>query len=68
MLHVSLRGLGLAVRASIAGAEMLLDAIEEAVGQDGTLLMVLGSAYPLDWVNHRSGRGTRVAARGDTAL
>jgi aminoglycoside N3'-acetyltransferase len=54
MLHVSLRGLGLARSQGVdAGAEMLLDAIEEAVGQEGTLLMVLGSAYPLDWVNQR---------------
>lgn len=52
MLHVSLRGLGLARSQGVeAGAEMLLDAIEAAVGPAGTLLMVLGTDYPFDWVN-----------------
>ena len=54
MLHVSLRGLGLAQSQGIdQGAEMLLNAVERAVGPQGTLLMVLGTDYPLDWVNRR---------------
>lgn len=32
---------------------MLLDALDEAVGPDGTLLMVLGTDYSHDWVNQR---------------
>ena len=52
MVHASLRRLGLARSQGVSGgADLLLDAIEAAVGPDGTLLMVLGSAYPLDWVN-----------------
>lgn len=52
MVHASLRKLGLA-RADIGegGGEMLLDALEAAVGPSGTLLMILGSDYPMDWVN-----------------
>jgi aminoglycoside N3'-acetyltransferase len=54
MLHVSLRGLGLARSQGVdAGAEQLLDAIDTAVGPTGTSLMVLGTDYPFDWVNHR---------------
>ncbi len=51
MLHASLRRIGLA-RADVGegGAELLLDALEAAVGPQGTLLMVLGSDYPMDWV------------------
>lgn len=52
MLHASLRGLGLARSQGVeAGAERLLDALDAAVGPDGTLLMVLGTDYPFDWVN-----------------
>lgn len=54
MLHASLRRLGLA-RTDIGegGAELLLGALERAIGPDGTLLMVLGTHYPQDWVNRR---------------
>ena len=54
MLHVSLRRLGLARSQGVAdGAERLIDALEGAVGPEGTLLMVLGTEYPMDWVNLR---------------
>ena len=54
MVHASLRRLGLARSAfGEAGAELLLDALEAAVGAGGTLLMVLGTEYRLDWVNRR---------------
>lgn len=54
MLHASLRGLGLARSQGVEdGAERLLDAIDDAVGPEGTLLMVLGTDYPFDWVNRR---------------
>ena len=51
MVHASLRKIGLG-RADVGegGAELLLDALEAAVGPDGTLLMVLGTDYPMDWV------------------
>ncbi len=54
MVHASLRKLGLG-RAAVGkgGAERLLDALEAAVGPGGTLLMVLGTDYPMDWVNER---------------
>ena len=54
MVHVSLRKLGLA-RSQVGdgGAEMLLDALEAAVGPTGTLVMILGSDYAYDWVNQR---------------
>lgn len=52
MLHASLRQLGLARSQGVeGGAERLLDALDEALGPDGTLLMVLGTDYPMDWVN-----------------
>ena len=52
MVHASLRRIGLG-RADFGpgGAEALLDALDEAVGPDGTLMMVLGTDYPMDWVN-----------------
>jgi aminoglycoside N3'-acetyltransferase len=52
MVHASLRRLGLG-RSDVGegGAEMLLDALEAAVGPTGTLLMVLGTDCPTDWVN-----------------
>ena len=54
MLHASLRKLGLARTGfGEGGAELLLDALEQAVGPDGTLLMILGTHYPQDWVNRR---------------
>ena len=51
MVHASLRGIGLG-RAAFGpgGAETLLDALDDAVGPDGTLMMVLGTDYPMDWV------------------
>ncbi len=54
MVHASLRKLGLG-RADVGdgGAEHLLDALDAAVGPEGTLLMVLGTDYPMDWVNER---------------
>lgn len=57
MVHGSLRKLGLA-RASFGegGAELILDALEEAVGPAGTLLMTMGTDYPADWVNLRPER------------
>lgn len=51
MVHASLRRLGLS--AIPGGAELLLDALDEAVGPGGTLLMVLGTEYRMDWVNQR---------------
>jgi aminoglycoside 3-N-acetyltransferase len=54
MVHASLRGLGLARSQGVDdGAGRLLDALEHAVGPEGTLLMVLGTEYPFDWVNQR---------------
>lgn len=51
MIHASLRKLGLG-RAAVGegGAELLLEALEAAVGPGGTLMMVLGTDYPMDWV------------------
>jgi len=51
MVHASLRRLGLG-RAEFGpgGAVALLDALDEAVGPDGTLMMVLGTEYPMAWV------------------
>lgn len=51
MVHASLRRLGLG-RAEVGegGAEMLLDALDAAVGPEGTLMMVLGTDYDMDWV------------------
>src|SRR6266851_4504674 len=47
MVHASLRAIGPVT----GGADGVLDALEEAVGQDGTLLMVLGARDDWDWVN-----------------
>lgn len=60
MVHASLRRLGLA-RTDVGegGADLLLEALDRAVGPDGTLMMVLGTAYPMDWVNEHP-----VAVRG----
>lgn len=51
MVHASLRRLGLG-RADVGegGAELVLDALDAAVGPAGTLLMVLGTDYDMDWV------------------
>lgn len=54
MLHASLRALGLAKSQGVkGGASLLLDALEEVVAPGGTLLMILGTDYPMDWVNYR---------------
>jgi aminoglycoside N3'-acetyltransferase len=54
MVHASLRKLGLARSVhGEGGAELLLDALDAAVGPSGTLMMVLGSHYDMDWVNRR---------------
>jgi len=52
MVHASLRRIGLGrAEAGADGAALLLDALDAAVGPDGTLLMVLGTDYAMDWVN-----------------
>lgn len=54
MVHASLRKIGLArSNHGEGGAELLLDALEAALGPDGTLLMILGSHYDMDRVNER---------------
>lgn len=51
MLHASLRRIGLArTDFGEGGADLLLDALEAAVGPAGTLMMVLGTDYEMDWV------------------
>lgn len=47
MPHVSLRAIG----PIDGGTAALLDALDQAVGGDGTLLMVLGAEIGHDWVN-----------------
>ena len=66
MVHASLRKLGLA-RTSFGegGAEAILDALDAAVGPNGTLLMVLGAEYAMDWVNLRP-EAERAALLADT--
>jgi aminoglycoside N3'-acetyltransferase len=49
MVHASLRAIGPVE----GGADGLLEALEAAVGPDGTLLMVLGARDDRSWVNHR---------------
>ncbi len=52
MVHASMRKLGLARSQGVPnGADVLFDALDAAVGPRGTLLMVLGTEYPLDPVN-----------------
>ncbi|HWT13994.1 MAG TPA: AAC(3) family N-acetyltransferase [Allosphingosinicella sp.] len=54
MVHASLRRLGLSRSLfGDGGAELLLRALDAAVGPGGTLLMVLGTEYPQDWVNQK---------------
>ena len=54
MVHASLRRIGLArTDFGEGGAEAILDALDAAVGPAGTLMMTLGTDYPLDWVNRR---------------
>ena len=54
MVHGSLRKLGLA-RADFGdgGADLILDALEEAVAPDGALMMTLGTYFAQDWVNEK---------------
>lgn len=54
MLHASLRALGCARSQGVErGAEQLLDAVTEVLGPTGTLLMVLGTESPNEWVNEQ---------------
>ncbi len=54
MVHASLRKIGLARTAyGEGGADVLLDALDAAVGPAGTLMVTLGTDYPMDWVNRR---------------
>lgn len=54
MVHASLRTIGLAgSRYGPGGADLLLDALDRVVGPSGTLMMVIGTDYPFDWVNRR---------------
>jgi aminoglycoside N3'-acetyltransferase len=54
MVHASLRKLGLAAsQYGRGGAELLLDALDAAVGPTGTLMMTLGTHYDMDWANSR---------------
>ena len=49
MLHASLRAIGPVE----GGAGGVLDALDKAVGPDGTLLMILGAVVDHEWVNAR---------------
>lgn len=49
MVHASLRAIG----PVDGGPEGVLEALDRAVGPDGTLLMVLGAEIAADWVNQR---------------
>jgi aminoglycoside N3'-acetyltransferase len=49
MVHASLRALG----PVDGGAEGVIEALERALGPDGTLLMILGCECDWDWVNER---------------
>lgn len=52
MLHASLRAVGCARSQGVEqGAERLLDAITGVLGPSGTLLMVLGTDSPSEWLN-----------------
>lgn len=51
MVHASLRRIGLGhTDVGEGGAERLLDALDEAVGPEGTSMMVLGTHYEMEWV------------------
>jgi aminoglycoside 3-N-acetyltransferase len=52
MVHASLRKIGLA--SMRGGADRLLDALEAAIGPEGTLLMLLGTQYDQDWANRHA--------------
>lgn len=49
MVHASLRAIG----AVESGADGVLDAIQAAIGQEGTVLMTLGARDEWHWVNQR---------------
>ncbi len=49
MVHASLRAIG----PVDGGADGVLDGLEEAVGGEGTLLMILGATVDREWVNQR---------------
>ncbi|MGV1013818.1 MAG: aminoglycoside N(3)-acetyltransferase [Methyloceanibacter sp.] len=49
MVHASLRAIGPVT----GGAYDVIDALDEAGGPDGTLLMILGCEWEWDWVNER---------------
>lgn len=54
MVHASLRRIGLARTGfGESGADLLLETLDEAVGETGTLMMILGTGYAMDWVNRR---------------
>jgi len=50
MIHASLRRIG----PGEGGVGGVLDALDEAVGPDGTLMMILGAVVDLEWVNQHS--------------
>ena len=52
MVHASLRAIG-GSRGIAGGADGVLDALEAAVGPDGTLFMTLGARDDWGWVNER---------------
>jgi aminoglycoside N3'-acetyltransferase len=54
MVHASLRAIGPVE----GGAEAVLAALEEAVGNDGTLLMVLGAGDVAEWMHEPPDAGT----------
>ena len=60
MIHASLRAVG----PVDGGALGLIAALDEAVGPDGTLLMMIGADDPWSWVNERPER-ERAAALAD---
>lgn len=69
MVHGSLRALGLARSQGVErGAERLFDALKEALGPGGTLLMVLGSDYAHDAVNLRPVAERRALLEGTDPL
>jgi aminoglycoside N3'-acetyltransferase len=54
MVHASLRKTGLASTLhGGGGADLLLDALDAAVGPEGSLLMLIGTHYPMDEANKR---------------
>jgi len=69
MLHASLRKIGLS-RAEVGegGAEILLNALEAAVGPDGTLMMVLGTDYEMDWVHEHPPEARATLLAGSPAF